>query len=527
MKKLIMALSVFLCLIFGSIKVNAENSVNSMNITAYIDKQGNAHISETWDMYVEEGTEVYKVVENMGDSKITNLKVIDDNNTVYTNIGEWDINASKEDKNNKCGLVNDGDYYEICFGIGDYGHRVYTFEYDVSNFIRQYNDYQGCNFAFFSEMSLDVDEATVTISSYFDLDEDSIFVDTFGYDGYYAFNNGYLILQSEDTIYEDGGIQLVLEFQDDCFDNLIYVDDNLDDVKEELYTDEDIPDYVVAGIGGIIAAIIAMVATIFGYTSKKKELEAFVFSDHSLLSDENITPSKDIPIKDIYEFYYLAKKLDLIEDDSGLLEAIIIRCLNDQAIYQDKKKLSIDLDQMQINNELDKELLMYLKQASKDKPILKEKAFIKYCENHYYNFTDWYEHVENYMCNQYKNMGKLTYEEISGKFLFFTIKTQREVFNVDVKENMYQILALNKYLETCSEEELLKVNDSYYLILRSVLGLNNDLNDHYDYGYYYYVYHIHGFVHNGVKAHNNVESTFSSSSSLGGGFSGGGGGGTR
>ncbi len=38
----------------------------------------------------------------MGDSKITNLKVID-NNTVYTNIGEWNVDASKEDKNEKCG----------------------------------------------------------------------------------------------------------------------------------------------------------------------------------------------------------------------------------------------------------------------------------------------------------------------------------------------------------------------------------------------------------------------------------------
>ncbi|MCD7809941.1 MAG: DUF2207 domain-containing protein [Erysipelotrichaceae bacterium] len=524
MKKLILALSIFLCSIFGSMSVNAQdNNINSMNITVYIDKNGNAHICETWNMYVDEGSEVYKVMENMGDSKITNLKVIDENNTVYTNIGEWDVDASKEDKKEKCGIVNDGDYYEICFGIGDYGNRVYTFEYDVSHFIRQYNDYQGCNFAFFSEMSLEVDEAYVTISSYFDLDEDSIFVDTFGYEGYYAFDNGNLIMQSEDTIYEDGGMQLVLEFQEDCFENLVCVDENLDDVLENMYSEEDIPGYVIAGIGGVIAAIIAIVLTALGYTSKKKELETFVFSDHSLLTDENIVPSKDISIKDIYEFYYLAKKLNLIEDDSGLLEAIIIRCLNDQAIQKDKKKLSIDLTQMQVNNQLDKELLMYLKQASKDQSILKEKAFIKYCENHYYNFTDWYNHVENYMCNQYKNMGKLTYEEISGKFLFFNIKTKREVFDISVKTDMIQILALNKYLETCSEKELLKIDDSYYLILRSVLGLNDHLDDSYD-DSYYYVYHIHGFVHKGIEAHDSINST---SSLSGGSFSGGGGGGTR
>ncbi|MCD8027089.1 MAG: hypothetical protein LUF02_00145 [Erysipelotrichaceae bacterium] len=183
MKKIIMALSVFLCLIFGSVQVKAQdNSLDAMNINVYIDKEGDAHIIEVWHMDVYEGTAVYKVMENMGDSNITHLEVMDEDGLVYTNIGEWNVDASFEEKRGKCGLVQDDDYYEICFGISEYGEKVYTFEYDVSNFIKQYNDYQGCKFAFFSELSLDVNEAKVTISSYFDLDEDSAFVDTFGYD---------------------------------------------------------------------------------------------------------------------------------------------------------------------------------------------------------------------------------------------------------------------------------------------------------------------------------------------------------
>lgn len=316
-----------------------------------------------------------------------------------------------------------------------------------------------------------------------------------------TFDEGSLILQSEDTIYEDGGMQLLLEFNDNCFENLSYVDDNLDNILEEMYSDEEIQLFVI-GIFGIIAFIaLAAGIEIYGYSSKKKKLEAFVFSDHSLLTDDNLEPSKSIPIKDLYEFYYLAKKLDLIEDDSGLLEAVMIRCLSHQKIDYDNQSY-IDLDQMVCENALDKELLMYLRQASKDKSQLGEKAFKKYCMEHYYNFEDWYDHVNTYMTHQYINMGKLSYEDLHDRFLYIHIHTKREVFDLNVKEDMKQVLALNKYLETCSQQELLAMDDPYYLILRSVLGLNDDLNDYDD---YYYIYHLHGFVHTGVQAHHEAQ----------------------
>ena len=99
-----------------------------MVVNAYINEDGSAHIQEIWDMNVNEGTEVYKVFDNMGASQISNLQVKDENGLVYRNIGEWDVNASRTEKNGKCGLVTKADGYERCFGVGEYGNRTYTFE---------------------------------------------------------------------------------------------------------------------------------------------------------------------------------------------------------------------------------------------------------------------------------------------------------------------------------------------------------------------------------------------------------------
>ena len=100
-------------------------------------------------------TEIYKVFDNMGDSHISNFNVVDDQGKRYQNIGEWDVDLDKEDKDGKCGMIQDGDRYELCFGIGEYGRRTYTFEYDIANFVQQYQDTQGFNYAFFSEMELE------------------------------------------------------------------------------------------------------------------------------------------------------------------------------------------------------------------------------------------------------------------------------------------------------------------------------------------------------------------------------------
>ena len=134
-KKICLIFSLLLILIpsLSSLVYGADTHLNDISIHTTLNNDGNAHVQEIWDINIEEGTEIYKVFDNMGDSHISNFNVVDDQGKRYQNIGEWDVDLDKEDKDGKCGMIQDGDRYELCFGIGEYGRRTYTFEYDIAN----------------------------------------------------------------------------------------------------------------------------------------------------------------------------------------------------------------------------------------------------------------------------------------------------------------------------------------------------------------------------------------------------------
>ena len=172
-KKICLIFSLLLILIpsLSSLVYGADTHLNDISIHTTLNNDGSAHVQEIWDINIEEGTEIYKVFDNMGDSHISNFNVVDDQGKRYQNIGEWDVDLDKEDKDGKCGMIQDGDRYELCFGIGEYGRRTYTFEYDIANFVQQYQDTQGFNYAFFSEMELEPQHVKITVSSSHDFNK--------------------------------------------------------------------------------------------------------------------------------------------------------------------------------------------------------------------------------------------------------------------------------------------------------------------------------------------------------------------
>ena len=47
-------------------------------------------------------------------------------------MNQWDIQRSFDYKSYKCGIIQDGDHYELCFGIADYGERQFTLNYTIT-----------------------------------------------------------------------------------------------------------------------------------------------------------------------------------------------------------------------------------------------------------------------------------------------------------------------------------------------------------------------------------------------------------
>ena len=151
LKKII--LIAFICLInlIPQAVFAASNDLEAIDMHIYINQNGTATIKETWQMEMVEGTENYKAFNNLHGSTITDFSVIDEKGIKYDFVDHWDIDASRQEKKNKCGIVETDTGYELCYGIGDYGKHTYTMTYTIKPYVTQYDDAQGINWRLVNE----------------------------------------------------------------------------------------------------------------------------------------------------------------------------------------------------------------------------------------------------------------------------------------------------------------------------------------------------------------------------------------
>lgn len=88
------------CLVMSGVKAN---TIDSINMKIYIDANGTAHVTETWDASLSQGTEGYRSYSNLGNAVITNFKV-GDNRMEYKDIGRWKTYVSFDEKAYKSGI---------------------------------------------------------------------------------------------------------------------------------------------------------------------------------------------------------------------------------------------------------------------------------------------------------------------------------------------------------------------------------------------------------------------------------------
>ena len=103
-----------LMLLASATSLSARPYLHSLDIRVVLSHNGDAHITETRVMDIDsEGTECYIGLGNMGGSEVRDLQVIDENGLEFTNIGDWDVDRSRDWKTGKCGIVYKHNGYEL------------------------------------------------------------------------------------------------------------------------------------------------------------------------------------------------------------------------------------------------------------------------------------------------------------------------------------------------------------------------------------------------------------------------------
>lgn len=164
-----------------------ENKINSIHIDVQLQEDGSATIRETREMETYEHTELYIVLENLGETELLDFEVVG-----FEEEENWDIDNSFEEKANKYGVIDTSDGYELAWGITEYGNPEYHVSYTLSNLVRNLEDGQALFWNFDSFSSLPADRLTMEISAPFPLEEQVLDLYTFGFEGPYSIENGVL-----------------------------------------------------------------------------------------------------------------------------------------------------------------------------------------------------------------------------------------------------------------------------------------------------------------------------------------------
>ena len=272
-----------------------------------------------------------------------------------------------------------------------------------------------------------------------------------------------------------------------------------------------------------------------------------------------MTPFREIPCdKDIFLFYYLAKKLDIIGDDESrenLISGFILKWVRDGVVTIREKEsgaivkkknydMYLDVD-VKFENKQESALYKMFILASKD-GVLQTKAFQKWCGKHYKKIDSWFTKVDNIIEDSMNKNGYAKTATVYKRVLFWNIPRDRTVWTNKAYDQCLYVWGFNNFLkdeDNMKEKAAIEVKLwDEYLIFAAVLGIADrvekqlkvaipryeEMTTYNSFPIYYYT---HTFAHNSMSAATAAVSAGQggSSSFSGGGssFSGGGGGGVR
>jgi len=528
-KKLVLILCLFIASLFSFVPVYASaNDLSNITMDVYLNEDGSARIVETWEIYVTEGTEIYKEMKNMSGSEIYDFSV-SEGETSFTALSSWDINASRQEKKYKSGIIQNGNSYELCFGVGDYGQHTFTFQYTISNFVDQYSDIYGMNYRLINEMNTMPDWFVITIHSSLFTNETKVYA--FGFEGtiYLKENNGEYYIEATNVLAEGeyGGIQYAnvlsgfygasftsanpkhssRSFQDmvdEAMEGSDYQKPTNDQDYyngDESYYDNETSNFFAVSFGSefryfsmAIIYFIAMGLMFFLLIKNRgqKNSSGLKFTDNQneLIKKAEVNYFRDIPChKNLYVFYYICLKVNLINEQeakSGMLSAILLSWIRSgiitfekrtkQGLFSKKDIYAIDFSKnVEFEVENEQELYNYFRLAAGNDGILENKEFEKWCKKNYTKIDAWFLMLEVYCESLVKELGYMETHIVESKVLFFPQKRKINLYTPEFREEIYHVIGFQKFLKEFSslnEKQVLEVmlwED--YLIFASILGL--------------------------------------------------------
>ena len=266
------AIALAALLLTAAASLSARPQLLDLDIRVVLGQNGDARITETRRMYVDsEGTECYIVLGNLNGSSVHDLQVSDETGRSYENIGKWDIDRSRSQKANRCGIVRSRGGYELCWGLGESGSRIYTTSYTVTKLLRGYQDADGFLYMFVAEgLSPSPDHVKVTIGPEQDtlrLTEENTRVWGFRYRGDVRIANGGIVAESSEPFSGRSALIVMAQFEQGLFAPAVTTSQSFEQVKERAFEGSDYDDgaMTASDILALVLLFLVPVLAFLGY----------------------------------------------------------------------------------------------------------------------------------------------------------------------------------------------------------------------------------------------------------------------
>lgn len=510
MKKYIKTKYLILFTFFLFIPQVKANSIKNIDMDVFVEKNGDASVTETWKTTSNEGTEIYRGYATKSYS-ISNFTVSDDLGRNYEFLSDWDISGSFSDKAYKNGINYNDDGIELCWGISQYGNRTYTLKYNISNLVKQYTDNQGIYFNFLSSIKA-VDSVKITIHSDEPFSLDNAKIWDFGNNGEINFKDGKIVLTAK-NLTESQYIVGLVRFEHNIFNISNITSESFDDVYDSDMSDVkdiekpfEIKDIFLLLVAAIffnpILWIVLLMIFINKFNKKSEKLTEFILGSRKRSGDldfgldgnvlpEDVNYYREIPSnKDLERAYWVCLKYSVIPEEKvkqGIIGAILLKWIKNgyiTVLKMEKGILSfkdnnyaIDLTKItNVDNEIENGLLKILITAAGPNKILEAKEFKKWSKKNYSEVSSWFSSIDDQVELNLEKEGLITLTQETTQGMFGTSKniTIKNV-NPKLKEEAAQLKGLKKFLLDFSimpEREYFEVKTwEEYLIFAQLMGI--------------------------------------------------------
>lgn len=488
MKKNINYLLLILLSIFIIPVCVKANQINSIDMDIYLDNNGTAHITETWDATLTSGTEGYKPYYNIGEANIDNFYVIE-NNVRYDTLDYWNVNSTFDEKAYKSGINKVDNGLELCWGISDYGNHKYELHYDITGFIAKLNDSDMVYWTLIRpELTSKPKDVKIKIYSDFEY-ENTLDVWGYGNKGTAYVYEGSIYLNSEGMLNNDEYMTVLVKFPKDTFNTYYKIDKDFDYYlkmakkgskkninSNKLYsTLMSILVFIINFVLKLFFPIVFIIISISAARSSKDRFGKYKykFKDKKRRLPRNIPNNRDIPTKDIYKVYLYSTIYNFNNKKTDLLGAILLKWLYENKITLEKseskvlKKEEVTIilnENAEFDLELESQLYSMLKKAAKDER-LESKEFEKWCKNNYGKILSWFDKALDYATEKLIEENKL---EKNGNSVITTDRFE---------EDAVKIKGVKNFLEEFSridDKEAIEVKLwDYYLMYAQIFGIAN------------------------------------------------------